>query len=1161
MINFGAETKLIANGEKYIGVITKTSDVQLQGKLVIESGACDNIVGISGNFTAVQPLEIQINAKNSIVTAIESGSLNGEINITKLIAKEGSYIFKDTNGGYITDGDFVYASQTGEKPNLAYIFYSNIDGAKYSFGTSNRPTKLEYLDKDTSAFAGINLASSATIGGYIEITGENGASGSSLGNIYGIYSGGDNSTPLTLTIESDTSISLEGHSDQGGYSGKTFGLATDGRDTILNLTPNTTLALKFFKDDGHQSTYTGFYIKDSTLTLSPMNDNQKIIFDTYEHIGEENLNYPKFGDEATVIKLLNGKLKGDLDFYVDGTNASVAYTRFGLTGIASSGTSFLDGKVVFQKDFFKDVVRPGHSLIVTVPIVVLKNDGDFTLKQDSLIFSENFNNESGAYLIKNTGSITLEAGAKAIFGQEYTKLSEIAQDGIYLAKNTGKITSTSMNFKGNAGITVAGGATLDMTLSSGSLEFDGSNGGEEMIAFNALTSTDPNIAQGKINLTVQNLNSSIIFTKAQGGQLENFTSLVNNPIVSPSPDKNTIVDLAGSSQSREANGKLATRSLTIQNANIKNVNFVAYVNPNISTNDVTITNFDGRAYSDSSGGMASNGASDRIIIEKDLGRSGNNTLSIAVASNQSTRNISGYMLVGQVKTDSNITFNNLRNGDSQNITTYSGLRTTTLTLHRSDVGGYSYYYVTSAQDSTTPPSGGGSSGGSSGGGSSGGGSGSGGGDSGSTGGGTDGGSGGNTGGNTGGGGETGGSGGGSTGGNGSGGGEITPPDTGNGGDSNAGGSGGTTPPSSPDLPVIDAPNVGVAPLTRSAFHTNFTLMSSTLNSLNKRLGDIRSLEVNDGVWARVFVGEEVFKDALQTTALYTSIQAGYDHAMDIKGATNFIGFALAWVGSDATSQEDSYQVSPIDFINGHNTTKTNGVELALYDSYLSSFGLYTDSIVKFGYYSSDVSMPVMKDFTLDNFSFSLSQEVGYQARLGEKSEWLITPQAEVAYAYFSGSNATQNLLMAGVDNIMDISQDALNLLRMRFGVDWGYAFDGWSEIVSKADIHLGTSYEYDVISGGDMTYSLPNMGKVKEKGMGSNGRFVLNIGTNVYIKDAVSLYFDFEKSFGDVMYKNYQANLGMRYSFGEKIRTSQEMPKDNSAPLSIPENQTKQEEK
>ena len=946
-------------------------------------------------------------------------------------------------------------------------------------------------------------------------------------------------------------VILEGVS--GEDSGVTLGLIVDNQDTNLEIKTDKKFALRFLKDEGKFTNYVAFYIKDATLTSLTSQDQQNIIFDTYRK------RYESYSKYSSIFVLDNGTLEGTYDFCISGNNSSFVFSFYTTYGIVALNKSTINSRIIFRDGFFQDTI-PQH--LVTPDVKLIDNRGNLTLGGNALFFSESFNDELGTRLISNTGSITFEAGAKAIFGQEYAKLSEIAQDGIYLAKNTGKITSTSMSFKGNAGLSVAGGATLDMTLSGGSLEFDGSNGGEEMIAFNALKSTDPNVAQGKINLTIQNLNSSIIFTKAQGGQLENFTSRLSNPSSSASLDKNTIINLAGITQDnnlvREIGGKLATRSLTIQNANIKNVNFVAYVNPNISTNDVTITNFDGRAYSDNQGTIASNGASDRIIINGgSSSKYETNTLSFALAPNQSTRNISGYMLVGKVKTDSGVVFNDLKDGKSQNITTYSGLRTTTLTLHRSDVGGYSYYYVTSAQDSTTPPSGGGSSGGSGSGGSSGGGSGSGEGDSGSTGGGTGGGSGGNTGGS----GETGGSGGGSSGGNGGGGGEITPPDTGNGGDSNTGGSGETTPPSNPDLPVIDAPNVGVAPLTRSAFHTNFTLMSSTLNSLNKRLGDIRSLEVSDGVWARVFVGEEVFKDALQTTALYTSIQAGYDHAMDIKGATNFIGFALAWVGSDATSQEDSYQVSPIDFINGHNTTKTNGVELALYDSYLSSFGLYTDSIVKFGYYSSDVSMPVMKDFTLDNFSFSLSQEVGYQARLGEKSEWLITPQVEVAYAYFSGSSATQNLLVVGLDNIMDISQDALNLLRMRFGVDWGYAFDGWSEIVSKADVHLGTSYEYDVISGGDMTYSLPNLGKVREKGMGSNGRFVLNIGTNVYIKDAVSLYFDFEKSFGDVMYKNYQANLGMRYSFGEKIRTSQEMPKDNSAPLSIPEKQTNQEEK
>lgn len=1153
-LDFGVETKLVnrETQDTFYGLIPK--NISAHGKLSIESANNGNVVGINllGNLTQYEgsnktltftpkELALDINAGSGQAIGILHSSGVIKHHIIKIVNFQGndqSFVIMDSSqgvllekGGKIEIGDKVNIDKT-----MAYGIYSNFKNAKYAFSEKGATTLTTQNVSDN--FSGMLILDDVSLSGNLFAQGIHGFP--PRGKIQGLHIvKNDQKDKIGVVFSKDSSISVKPN-DNTTASTDTTNIFVDEQNTSLEINGELRLQIDIV---GHYTNHTGIMVKNATLELSHSN-NQKIIFNSDEKYGD-------YASTSTLLNLDNGCLDGILNPYMSNRPIQVfeskIYANSSIYGLKSSQNSSLNGAVILQKDIFQ-------KKSTNTDVYIVSNSGNLTLNNNSLIYSEDVFNGSGDYLIysynnKTGASITFESRAKAIFGQEYAKLSEIAQDGIYLAKDSGKIWTSAMNFKGNAGVTVAKDATLEMQINGGILNFEGMNGDKEMSAFNPIDS-------GKINLVINTSSAQLLFTKATGGTISYFDSYRENG--------RRFVNLAGITQDnglvREIEGKLATRSLTIQDAKIRDVTFVTYVNPSVSTSNVVTSNFDGRAYADASGKIADFGASDRIIIEGSTSKPyGANILSIAIAPNQSTRNISGHMLVGKVKTDSGIFFNDLKDGGSKNVQVYSGLRTTTLTLHRSDVGGYSYYYVTSAQDSTTPPSGSGSSGGSGSGGSSGGGSGSGGGDSGSTGGGTGGGSGGNTGG----GGETGGSSGGSSGGNGGGGGEITPPDTGNGGDSNTGGSGETTPPSNPDLPVIDAPNVGVAPLTRSAFHTNFTLMSSTLNSLNKRLGDIRSLEVSDGVWARVFVGEEVFKDALQTTALYTSIQAGYDHAMDIKGATNFIGFALAWVGSDATSQEDSYQVSPIDFINGHNTTKTNGVELALYDSYLSSFGLYTDSIVKFGYYSSDVSMPVMEDFTLDNFSFSLSQEVGYQARLGEKSEWLITPQAEVAYAYFSGSNATQNLLMAGVDNIMDISQDALNLLRMRFGVDWGYAFDGWSEIVSKADIHLGTSYEYDVISGGDMTYSLPNMGKVREKGMGSNGRFVLNIGTNVYIKDAVSLYFDFEKSFGDVMYKNYQANLGMRYSFGEEIRTSQEMSKDNSAPLSIPKKQTKenQEEK
>lgn len=1171
LIDFGAETKLITSGTKYVGVESASSKLQLQGNLVVEGGSDNEIVGIKGSFVAIQPLtlqinsqytntitgitggnldsgqpiELQIDAQNSIVTAIKDKSISERINITKFIAKEGSYILKNTSSySTISVGNIP---TTKEEQN-SFAIYSDLEGAKYAFmQSSNFDSDYNLLKAQdtTKNYYGFFAKQNFRMSGNVFVNGATIKSLDSVKNLAGVYVGGDNgsSDPLTLTIEDNTNLKLKGHSSYD-KSGVVVGILADGRDIQIEIEQDKMFAMRFYQDGGQTTEYIGFDIKNATLTMQKMSNGQKIVFDTFENVND------KHSKKTTIMRLNNGNFSGELDLYVEGEKQSSVLAFNQIYGLYTLGNSNISGRILLKNGVFKDVINQvaisGKYSTAPITFIYNENSSTLTFKPNSLFYSEAYrtddstdsgvnvgnNNYDARFLIKNYGAISFEIGAKAVFGQEYSRLDEILYDGIYIApypqNKTTKILTSSMTFKGNAGISVASGATLNMTLSSGTLEFNGSNGSQEMVAFNALQSSDTSVAQGKINLAINQLNSSIIFTKAQGGVLETFKSLVSNPISSASTDKNTIVNLAGiaqdSSQSREVEGKLATRSLTIKNANIKNVNFITYVNPNISTSNVGIANFDGRAYSNPSGGVASFGASDRIIIENSLENSGNNTFSIAIAPNQSTKNMSGYMLIGKVKTSSNLIFNNLKNNQSQNITAYSGLRTTTLTLHRSDVGGYSYYYVTSAQDSTTPtppPSGGGSTGG------------------------------------------------GEVGGGGSGG-EITPPEGGNGGggvippigggDNENNGNNGQTPPPSNDNntsvgdDVIDVPNVGVAPLTRSAFKTNFTLVSSTLNSLNKRLGDIRSLENADGVWARVFVGEEVFKDALQTNAIYSSVQAGYDHAIELENDTDFVGFALAWVGSDTKSQEDSYQVSPIDFINGKNTIKTNGVELALYNSYLSHLGLYTDSIIKFGYYSSDVSMPMMENFALDDFSFSLSQEVGYQARLGEKKEWVITPQVEIAYAFITGSEATQNLLMAGVDNVMDISQSASHLLRMRAGVDWGYSFDGWSEIVSKADIHLGTSYEYDVISGGDMTYSLPDMGTYKEKGMDSNGRFVLNIGTNIYIKETASIYFDFEKSFGDTFYKNYQANLGARFSFGEKIHKLQD-EKTQSAPLSIPSSQ------
>lgn len=357
---------------------------------------------------------------------------------------------------------------------------------------------------------------------------------------------------------------------------------------------------------------------------------------------------------------------------------------------------------------------------------------------------------------------------------------------------------------------------------------------------------------------------------------------------------------------------------------------------------------------------------------------------------------------------------------------------------------------------------------------------------------------------------------------------------------------------SPNQAVI---NSDYSKSTISTTHSNFSLLSANLNSLNKRMGDLRADGRENSVWARAFVGSLSldFDIGTQDKNEYWTLQAGYDYGFSLEGSTNYLGFALSYTNSNTTQNLYSLQYTQ----DVSNYVSTNGVELAIYNAYIAENGFYSDSILKASYLNSQLDFFNQSNrYDVSNYALTLSQEVGYRFAFGSSNEWIITPELEVAYSYLNSTDFTQTL---PTNHTMQVHQNAISLLRNRVGLDWRYDFSYLSESV-KASVYVGTYYMYDLLSGGEISLKTLNDFQTYEV-LKSEGRMVLNVGTDMKIYEQTSLYFDFEKSFlGKQIQTNYQVNFGVRYGFGEKLRTpiSEEIQEENKAPLKI---ETQEEDK
>lgn len=334
-------------------------------------------------------------------------------------------------------------------------------------------------------------------------------------------------------------------------------------------------------------------------------------------------------------------------------------------------------------------------------------------------------------------------------------------------------------------------------------------------------------------------------------------------------------------------------------------------------------------------------------------------------------------------------------------------------------------------------------------------------------------------------------------------------------------------------------------ITASAFTFNYDLYMANFNSLNKRMGELRENSKSQGIWARIFNGSQINDFGLGSKSNYTTIQAGYDYAFGGEGYNNYLGFALSYALAISTSNQafDSNGVQrKLEGI------YSNAFEGAIYNSYVSDYGWYNDTIVKFSYLMNNFEINNLNNQTsnknmLTNYAITLSNEVGYRVGFGENDAWFADPQIEIGFGYFSQGNFKQIL-----ENIyyLDAKASSMMTLRGRAGLSLGYDFKNFSNgDGTGGNLYVGSFYEFDYVRGGEILMTTQSgVENNQYSNIKSDGRIVLNMGTNIKIKDHTRLYLDFEKSFLGKIRTEYQVNFGVRFGFGEeneyRVKSTQE---------------------
>lgn len=288
----------------------------------------------------------------------------------------------------------------------------------------------------------------------------------------------------------------------------------------------------------------------------------------------------------------------------------------------------------------------------------------------------------------------------------------------------------------------------------------------------------------------------------------------------------------------------------------------------------------------------------------------------------------------------------------------------------------------------------------------------------------------------------------------------------------------------------------------SLYMMNSILARQELDSLHKRLGDIRGLKDEAGVWARYQTGDIEFnKSGVYAQNKYSNIEVGFD-----KVKNNYItGFAV------------NNRTGNADFRNGNGSNRSTGI--SLYRSYIGNNGNYFDVIGKGFFLTNDNTTTneenQMMKADYDTYGGTLGIELG---KAFTKKNWYLKPHLQGTYTYIKGADYETT---TGVE----VKQDDYNSLIGKAGLYAGYDF-----AKSNHFIKLDLLHEFDGKGKVKMTGADRSLSKSID---GEDTWFEIGIGGDFKVTDSMNIYYELDKNLDSNSFEHWQGTVGFRYRFNK----------------------------
>lgn len=268
------------------------------------------------------------------------------------------------------------------------------------------------------------------------------------------------------------------------------------------------------------------------------------------------------------------------------------------------------------------------------------------------------------------------------------------------------------------------------------------------------------------------------------------------------------------------------------------------------------------------------------------------------------------------------------------------------------------------------------------------------------------------------------------------------------------------------------------------------------NDMNKRLGEVRASEGNQGIWARMARGQSKYgQQGIKNQ--YNYYQLGYDSKISDDW---ILGGAFTYTDGDSS------------YTNGSGTNKHTG--FAVYGSNLRDDGSFIDLIAKYAHMKNDFDVNGgvgSGDYSTNGLSFSAE----YGKRFQQEGYW-IEPQAELTYGRVSSADFMTK-------NGASVHQDSMDSLVGRLGFSLG-------KDIKQGNVYVRASYLYDFQGDTSVTMSKGGAATTFKTDLGG-GWWEFGVGTNLNLGHDTHFYLDVETTAGGDVDTPWQWNAGVRYSF------------------------------